>query len=103
MRIGVQQLLTDTYPHPIGAVVREYATNALDSHIEAGNESPIEVTLPHSGNLNYTVTDHGVGLSLDDIEKVFVLYGASTKRETDAQTGSMGIGCKAGLSYGTPY
>ena len=34
-------VLTDLYSDPVLAVIREYATNARDSHIEAGNPDPI--------------------------------------------------------------
>jgi hypothetical protein len=42
----LMSILTDLYSDPALAVIREYSTNALDSHVEAGNTDPIEVILP---------------------------------------------------------
>ena len=42
------------------AVIREYATNAADAHVEAGiSERPIEVTLPSRLNLQFKIRDYG--------------------------------------------
>jgi hypothetical protein len=92
-------LLTDAYNRPAEAVIREYATNAIDSHIAAGNPDPIRITLPTKDFPTLTIADQGVGLSKDDIRKIYSLYGASTKRETNDQAGTLGIGCKAALAY----
>lgn len=92
-------LLTDLYSDQIKAVIREYATNAKDAQIEAGVVAPIEVTLPTHLSPLYTVRDKGVGLGRDEIRKIYSQYGASTKRETDAQNGMLGLGCKAALTY----
>lgn len=91
--------LSNLYSDPILAVVREYSTNARDSHLEAGVDRPIEVTLPTADNPYFTVRDYGVGLSLDEIRNVYALYGASTKRDSDLVTGTLGFGCKSGLTY----
>ncbi len=95
----LMSVLIDLYSDPELAVIREYSTNALDANIEAGNTSPIEVTLPSALSPYFKVKDNGVGLSVDDIERVYSKYGASTKRDTDAQTGMLGLGCKSGLTY----
>lgn len=94
--IGV---LTDLYSDPIKAVIREYSTNALDSHIEAGVSDPIEVRLPSVLDQTFTVQDHGLGLSYDDLCNVYSLYGASSKRDNDAVNGVLGLGCKSALTY----
>ena len=92
-------LLTDLYGNQIGAVVREYATNAKDAQIEAGVVAPIHVTLPTYLSPLYTIRDSGVGLGRDEIGRIYSQYGASTKRGTNSQNGMLGLGCKAALTY----
>lgn len=99
----IMTLLTDLYSNPELAVVREISVNALDSHIEAGQTRPIEVTVPSSFNQYFKVKDYGVGLNTEDIQNVYSLYGASTKRETNALTGSLGLGCKSPLTYTSSF
>lgn len=93
--IGV---LTDLYSDPVMAVVREYSTNAWDSHVEAGVTDPIEIYTPTALAPCLRIVDHGVGLSLDDIRSIYSMYGASTKRGTDTQSGMLGLGSKSALT-----
>lgn len=95
----LQTILTDLYSDPKLAVIREYSTNAWDSHVEAAVALPIEVTTPSNLSPFFKVKDHGVGLSIDDIKTIYSQYGASTKRETNDQTGMLGLGCKSALTY----
>lgn len=92
-------ILTEQYSDAALAVIREYSTNALDSHVEAGNPNPIEITLPNRFTPTYVVKDQGVGLSADQIRNQFALYGWSSKRESNDAVGRLGIGCKSGLAY----
>jgi hypothetical protein len=95
----LQKVLTDLYSDPILAVIREYSTNAWDSHVEAGQQRPIEVQTPSSLTPFFKVRDYGVGLSVEDMREIYSQYGASTKRGTNAQTGMLGLGCKSALTY----
>lgn len=98
---GTQHLmgvLSDLYADPLMAIIREYSTNARDSHIQAGITRPIELTLPSALQPNLVIQDFGVGLSVDDIEEIYTKYGASTKRETNAAVGMLGLGCKSALA-----
>lgn len=95
----LMSLMTRLYSDAETAVLREYATNAWDAHVEAGTTQPIQVRLPTPLDANLIIRDYGVGMSPDDVRNVFSLYGASTKRDTDDQTGMMGVGCKSALSY----
>lgn len=95
----IMNVLTDLYADPELAVIREYATNALDSHIEAGQTRPIEVTTPTDLRPLFTVRDYGVGLDADDIRDIYSRYGASTKRQTNDAVGMLGLGCKSALAY----
>lgn len=96
----LMNLLTDLYSNPALACLREYSTNAWDSHIDAGNTSrPIEVTLPSNFSPYLTIRDFGVGMDADTIRAIYSQYGESTKREQKTTNGSMGIGAKAALGY----
>lgn len=95
----LMSVLTDLYSDPVMAVIREYSTNALDSHIAAGLKAPIEVILPTDIAPVFRVRDHGVGLSVEDVHNVYSKYGYSTKRGNDDEAGMLGLGCKSGLTY----
>jgi hypothetical protein len=98
-------LLANMYSDLELAVIREYSTNARDSHIEAGcPDRPIEVMTgtPLQPYL-LSIKDYGVGLSKDDIVKVYSQYGASTKRDSNDVNGMLGIGSKAGLTYAAQF
>ena len=99
----IMAILTDLYSDPELAVIREYATNAYDAHIEAGVKRPIEVTTPTSLSPYLTIKDYGIGLSVDDIHRIYSQYGASTKRGTDEQVGMLGLGCKSALTYTSQF
>lgn len=94
----IQSILTYMYRDAPMAALREYATNARDAHIRAGNPAPIEVTLPTEWEPTLTVTDHGPGLSEQDIITVYSPYGTSTKRDTNTEVGAFGIGAKAAFA-----
>lgn len=96
----IMSVLTNLYSDPQLAVIREYTTNAYDSHIAAGKaDVPVEVTLPDTFNPTFTVRDYGVGLSEDEVFEVFGSYGKSTKRESNDLIGALGLGCKSALTY----
>lgn len=101
--VHLQSILTNLYSDPVLAVIREYSTNALDAHRASGQTRPIEVTLPSAFSPSFVVKDYGIGMSVDDIQKIYSQYGASTKRETNDQTGMLGLGSKAALSYSPSF
>jgi hypothetical protein len=92
-------VLSDIYSNVKSAIVREYATNALDSHTDAGQTQPIEIWTPTTLSPNLVIKDYGLGLSREDIDKVYRKYGASTKRKSNTTTGRIGIGAKSALAY----
>lgn len=95
----LMKMMSNIYSDVVMAVIREYCTNAIDSHMAAGQTKPIEVTSPSRLNPNFVVKDFGVGMSLDDIRNIYAMYGESTKRKDENQTGQIGIGAKVGLAY----
>ncbi len=95
----LMQVMTDLYSDSELAVIREYSTNAWDSHRAAGQTRPIEVSIPNGLSPFFKVKDYGLGMDIQDIEDIYSQYGASTKRDTDDQVGMLGLGCKSALSY----
>lgn len=95
----IMSVLTDLYSDPALAVIREYSTNALDSHAAAGIVKPIEITTPNGMSPFFKIKDFGLGMNGDDIQNIYSKYGASTKRDSDSQVGMLGLGCKSALTY----
>ncbi len=104
--------LTNLYSYPETAILREYTANALDSHVQAKQKRPIEVTIKDTEtevlinsyqkrkikSFDLMVEDFGIGMSRDDIVNIYSQYGASTKRDTNTQVGAYGLGAKSALS-----
>lgn len=101
----LMMFMVNLYPHPKLAVVRELSTNALDSHKERlamdpdWEWRPIEVITPNDLSPSLIIRDFGVGMDLDDIKQVYTKFGASTRRESDDYTGSLGMGSKSPFAY----
>jgi hypothetical protein len=95
----IMMILTDLYSDPEAAVVREYSTNALDAHVEAGVTRPIEVTTPSNLSPYFKVRDYGVGMDATDIREVYSRYGKSTKDDSNDLVGMLGLGSKSALTY----
>jgi hypothetical protein len=92
-------MLEGLYEKPKDAIMREYATNAWDSHVFAGNPNPIHVTLPTESDLTLTIEDFGLGMSTEDLRNTYRFYGASSKRHSNDVAGCLGVGSKSALSY----
>lgn len=99
----IQSILTYLYRDAAMAVLREYAANAVDSHVRAGVTAPVEVSLPSEWDPSLTVVDHGVGLDEQGIVEVYAPYGTSTKRDADDQVGAFGVGAKAAFGVATQF
>lgn len=97
-------LRNQLYSDKILAVIREYATNAVDAHVEAGKASlPVHITLPSRFNSVFKVRDFGLGLSESDIQDIYAFYGESTKRKSNQMIGQLGLGSKSAFAYGDNF
>jgi hypothetical protein len=98
------EMLRNHYSNKSRAIVREYSCNAFDAHVDSGQtDRPIEITLPTNLNPSFEVRDFGAGLSEDGIKNVFAFYGKSTKRGSNSQIGSFGIGAKSAFCYSDSF
>ena len=95
------KILSDgLYSDKIRAVVRELSCNALDSHTGAGcPDKPITVHLPNKLEPWFSVKDEGLGLSKENVLKLYTTYFESTKTESNDQIGALGLGSKSPFSY----
>lgn len=97
--VHVMSILTNLYTDPYLAVIREYSTNARDSHIAAGRKDvPIVVKLPTIVDPTFKVIDTGVGMSKQDISEIYTSYGMSTKTQSNEFNGTLGFGCKSAFA-----
>jgi DNA topoisomerase VI subunit B len=78
-----------------------HCTAAFDSDVPT--HRPIQIKLPTQFDHYLVIQDFGLGLSIDDITEIYSRYGASTKRDTDDQTGMLGLGSKSALTYATQF
>jgi hypothetical protein len=97
-------LRNSLYSNKILAVIREYSCNAYDAQIEAGTASQqFIVTCPDLDDPSFKVRDFGSGLSPEGISEVYAYYGESTKRQSNAFIGQLGLGSKSGFAYGDNF
>ena len=95
------RILSDSmYKNKIGSMVRETYSNARDAHVDAGKPDVApHIHLPTAFEPWYSVQDFGTGISPDDIENVFCIYGVSTKDQSNDAIGAFGLGAKTPLAY----
>lgn len=99
----IMQILAGLYGNTHLAIVREYSTNARDSHIEAKQTRPIEVNTPGAFSDFVSIRDFGVGMNAADIEETYSQYGESTKTESDDYNGTLGLGSKVAFAYAQQF
>lgn len=96
----LRMLSENFYSNPIDSIVREITSNCFDSHIEAEVDDAVRIKMYWDEEGEYiSFIDVGVGLSPDRIDKIFMNYFSSTKRDTNDLIGGFGLGSKSPLSY----
>lgn len=97
--VVIEILRNRLYENKVQTLTQEYICNARDAMREVGKGNTFEVTVPTHLSPVFKVRDFGPGISIDRMKSVFIMYGASTKRGTNNQTGGFGIGAKSAWSY----
>lgn len=97
-------LSNSLYKDKYGAIVRELACNALDSHKMAGKEDvPFEIYCPTYIDSHFRIRDYGTGLSEADVMNVYCTYFESTKTQSNDMIGCFGLGSKTPFSYSDSF
>ena len=93
-------LSSGLYANKIRAIIRELSCNAVDSHVAAGKQdTPFDVHLPNQLDPTFRIRDYGTGLSHDQVLNIYTTYFESTKTESNAFIGALGLGSKSPFSY----
>lgn len=99
-RVIINILRSKMYSDPIAIICQEILSNCRDAHREVDKEDvPCLVKLPTKLDETIHFVDYGPGITPDRMENVFILYGNSTKRIDNIQTGGFGLGAKTPFSY----
>ena len=80
-------LSSNLYSHPMQSFLREIVSNAVDSHVEAGVDEPIIITITDN---DLSIRDFGTGISPERFHDVFINIGSSTKRDSNGFIGYFG-------------
>lgn len=92
-----QMLRTNLYSDIHGSIIRELASNVVDSHTESGkNEAIGEIEWVNANRLlgidsQLIVRDFGVGLSPEVMKTIYGNYLSSTKRASNDSIGGFGL------------
>lgn len=95
--------LTDLYLDPVEAVVRETISNAQDATRRSSGTSPVVVESPDLLSPFLVVSDSGDGMTREQVERTYISYGISSKRDDLSQVGAFGLGAKAPLAYTSEF
>jgi hypothetical protein len=93
-------LSSGLYANKIRAIIRELSCNAVDSHTAAGKaDTPFDVHLPNQLEAWFSIRDYGTGLTHDQVTNIYTTYFESTKTDSNAFIGALGLGSKSPFSY----
>jgi hypothetical protein len=79
------------------AVARETGSNSIDACVALGVKPEVHFTAPidEHGGTTITITDFGIGMSIETLAQNFGSFGNSTKAEDKDAIGGFGLGAKA--------
>lgn len=92
-------LSSGLYANKVKAIIRELSCNAIDSHTAAGTDAAFEMHLPTALEPWFSIRDFGTGLSHEQVTHLYTTYFESTKTDSNAFIGALGLGSKSPFSY----
>lgn len=96
-------LIDKLYSNKKYAIMREIASNAVDSHLAAGTNKPFDVTLPNINNKELIIRDYGAGLSFEDCYYYLGTVFGSKSQGADNLIGGFGLGSKSPFCLVSSY
>ena len=91
-------VLINLYTNPF-IFCQELASNAIDAHIEAKVDKPIQINLENTnGQPSITFSDWGPGMNPDRVVQCYTFL-SSTKEDDNSQIGGFGLGSKSVFVY----
>jgi hypothetical protein len=91
------------YSDPHKACIQEYLSNGIDAMRERSRVDPSfepstdKLVINFNGN-ELRISDCGIGISPERMEKGFASYYGSSKRNSDDEIGGFGLGCKTAFA-----
>jgi hypothetical protein len=94
-------ILSGLYKNIEESIVREYSSNAWDSHKSTNKEdTPIMIKLVDAGDdSSISFQDFGLGMPPETMNNIYFNYLDSTKENDDSVIGCFGLGSKSALAY----
>jgi hypothetical protein len=87
------RMIANLYQDPVMAVLREIGANCVDAIKEAKTEKMgWQLHLPSRMDGNVRFVDNGVGISHDQMIRIYSIIGASSKRNDNNLIGGFGVG-----------
>ena len=97
-------LISGIYSDKIAAPIRELSTNSKDGHQRAGKaDVKFDVYLPTRMEPEFAVRDYGSSLTHEEIMDMYSVVGKSTKRDSNDETGCLGLGSKSPFAYTSAF
>lgn len=91
-------MLENLYQDPLGAVLREITTNAVDIHKSVGSDKKVLIQLPNNECSDLIIRDYGTGLNAHDIDFYLNRIFSTNKSSDDLSMGGYGLGSKSPLA-----
>lgn len=91
-------IINSLYKNPLGAIIRELTTNALESHMVANTTRKVAIQLPTTLDHNFVIRDFGTGLDDEEVQKYLNTLFSTSKDKDNNLMGGFGLGSKSPLA-----
>lgn len=91
-------IINSLYKNPLGAIIRELTTNALESHMVAKTNRKVAIQLPTTLDQSLVIRDFGTGLDDEEVQKYLNTLFSTSKDKDNNLMGGFGLGSKSPLA-----